>query len=78
MKKTTHLSMCAVLIALALALSCGVLMVCVASGTELFGLQGAWPRLIAAGSLFAVLYALPVLVLDPELRHGLATLRTKK
>lgn len=62
---------------LALSLACGGVLVSVAQGIELFGLQGAWPRLGAAGGLFLVLYALPVLVLDRNLRRGLLTFRTR-
>jgi O-antigen/teichoic acid export membrane protein len=63
---------------LALALFWGIVLVGVAEGTGLFGLQGAWPRLAVAGLLLAVLYVLPVLALDPELRRGLATLRARE
>ena len=44
------------------------LLVAVASSTDLLGLQGTWSRLLAAGGLFLLLYAVPVLALDTRLR----------
>ena len=63
---------------LALSLAFGTLLVCVAQGVGLFGLEGAWPRLVAAGSLFLVLYALPVLALDAGLRQGVLAFVSRK
>jgi O-antigen/teichoic acid export membrane protein len=57
------------------SLACAALLVGVADGTQLFGLQHVWPRLLTAGGLFVVLYALPVLALDRELRGMLLALR---
>lgn len=51
-----------------IALGCAVLLLAVAMGTDLFGLEGAWPRLGAAALLFASVYAGPALALDPALR----------
>lgn len=61
----------------ALALACAAVLVAVARGTDLFGVHGAWPRLLVAGVLFVALYALPVLALDPKLRGMLAGLRAQ-
>lgn len=61
---------------LVVSLCCAAALVAVAHGTDLFGLQGAWPRLCVAGVLFVLLYALPVLALDPDLRRALQTMRT--
>ncbi|MGY0560831.1 MULTISPECIES: oligosaccharide flippase family protein [unclassified Luteimonas] len=55
---------------LAVAIALGTLLVSVAQGADLFGVQGAWARLAVAGALFVPLYALPVLVLDPDLRQA--------
>lgn len=48
----------------------GALLVSVAKGVDLFGVQGAWARLAVAGALFVPLYALPVLGFDPEVRSA--------
>lgn len=45
--------------------------------TDLFGVDGAWARVLTGGALFVVLYALPVLLLDPRLRTALAMFRTR-
>lgn len=60
-----------------LSLACAVLLVAVAQGSGLFGVQGAWLRLLVAGGLFGLLYALPVLVLDSRVRHMVMALRTR-
>ena len=60
-----------------LSLTCAAVLVAVALGSDLFGLHDAWPRLFAAGVLFVLLYALPVLGLDPNLRRMLLTLRPR-
>jgi hypothetical protein len=31
--------------------------------------QGPWPRLLVAGGLFVLLYALPIWLFDPRLRN---------
>lgn len=59
------------------SLICAAILVTVANGSDLFGLQGAWSRLFAAGGLFVLLYALPSLVLDPRLRSTLASFRVR-
>ena len=59
----------------ALSLACMALLLVVAQGSHLFGLQNTWARLIAAGGLFIALYALPVLALDSRLRAMLLALR---
>ena len=50
------------------ALACAALLLATAIGTDLFGMQGAWPRLVVSGILFGLLYVLPALLLDPRLR----------
>jgi O-antigen/teichoic acid export membrane protein len=52
----------------ALSLGCASVLVGVALGTNLFGLENVWLRLGIAGLLFIVLYAIPVLALDSKLR----------
>lgn len=59
------------------SLACATVLVAVANGSDLFGLHGAWSRLFAAGALFVLLYALPVVGLDPNLRRALLTFRTR-
>jgi O-antigen/teichoic acid export membrane protein len=59
-----------------LSLGCAVLLVAVARGSDLFGMQGPWLRLLVSGALFGLLYALPVLVLDRRARSMLLGLRT--
>lgn len=59
-----------------LSLTCAAVLVAVAYASNLFGLQGAWPRLFASGALFVLLYALPLIVLDPRLRGVLMTFRS--
>ena len=62
---------------LVLSLACAALLVAVARGSDLFGVEGAWLRLLVAGALFCALYALPVLWLDRDLRRVLPTLRSR-
>lgn len=57
--------------AVAVSLACATMLVAVALGSDLFGLQSVWARLFAAGVMFVALYALPVLALDPKLRRML-------
>ncbi|MDR7098654.1 O-antigen/teichoic acid export membrane protein [Lysobacter niabensis] len=59
------------------SVACGAALVAVARGTDLFGLHGAWLRLLAGGVLFVLLYALPVLALDPKLRQMMRALRSR-
>src|SRR3970040_339661 len=59
------------------SLACATVLVAVANGSDLFGLHGAWTRLFAAGALFVLLYALPVLALDANLRRTLLAFRTQ-
>ena len=54
--------------AIGMALGCAALLLAVAMGTDLFGLESAWSRLGGAALLFLLLYAAPVLALDPVLR----------
>lgn len=61
--------------AVGLALACLAVFLGVARGTDLFGVEGTWVRLLVAGTLFVLLYALPVLVLDSRLRRMLLDLR---
>ncbi|RNF83282.1 oligosaccharide flippase family protein [Montanilutibacter psychrotolerans] len=61
--------------AVAVALTCLAVFLGVARGTDLFGVDGTWARLLVAGTLFVLLYALPVLVLDSRLRRMLLDLR---
>lgn len=63
--------------AVAVSLACAALLVAVANGSDLFGVEGAWSRLFVAGVLFVLFYALPVLGLDPKLRRALLSLRTR-
>ncbi|MDQ3289177.1 MAG: oligosaccharide flippase family protein [Pseudomonadota bacterium] len=58
-----------------LSLSCAALLAAVAFGSDMLGLEGAWPRLVGAGMLFLLLYALPVLALDPTLRYAVQNFR---
>lgn len=55
--------------------SFAVLLWATAAQTDLFGIDGAWSRVIAAGVLFTLLYALPVLLLDGRLRRALVNWR---
>ena len=59
-----------------LSVACAAVLVSVARGSDLFGMQGAWLRLLVSGGLFALLYALPVLALDSRARGMLQALRT--
>lgn len=59
------------------SLACGAVLVAVARGSELFGMHGTWARLLVAGVLFVLLYALPVLVLDPKLRGMVLALKKR-
>jgi len=59
------------------SLACGAALVAVARGTDLFGLHNVWMRLLAGGVLFVLLYALPVLALDPKLRQMMRALRSR-
>ncbi|HSI56834.1 MAG TPA: oligosaccharide flippase family protein [Ideonella sp.] len=61
-----------VAIALGLALAC----LGVASATDLFGLQGPFARLLAATGLLLAGYAVPVLLLDGDIRRTLLRLRS--
>ena len=51
-----------------ISLCCAAALVVVATQTGHLGLQGTWSRLLVAGGLFLLLYALPVLVLDSAMR----------
>jgi hypothetical protein len=44
--------------------------------TDLFDVTGAWSRVFIATGLFLLVYALPVLALDPRLRSALVNWRT--
>lgn len=44
--------------------------------SDLFGITGPWSRVFTATGLFALVYALPVLLLDPRLRTALVNWRT--
>lgn len=44
--------------------------------TDLFGVSGPWSRVFTATGLFALIYALPVLLLDRRLRTALVNWRT--
>ncbi|HEY1141162.1 MAG TPA: oligosaccharide flippase family protein [Lysobacter sp.] len=57
-----------------ISLGSAALLVAVALGTDLFGLHGTWTRLLTAGGLFVLLYAVPVLALDSRLRAIVMTL----
>lgn len=46
--------------------------------TDLFDVTGAWSRVFIATGLFVVMYALPVLALDPRLRTALVNWRTAR
>ncbi|MFC5578032.1 lipopolysaccharide biosynthesis protein [Lysobacter niabensis] len=59
------------------SLACGGMLVGVADSSDLFGAHGVWARLFVAGVLFVVLYALPVLALDPRMRRMAQALRTR-
>jgi O-antigen/teichoic acid export membrane protein len=56
------------------SLASGAVLVGVARGTGLFGVEGVWLRLLVAGALFLALYALPVLALDSRMRTMVAAL----
>lgn len=60
-----------------ISVSCAALLAVVAHGSDMLGLEGPWLRLTGAGVLFVLLYALPVLLLDPELRHAIQTFRKR-
>lgn len=60
-----------------ISLACAALLVAVVQGSDMLGLEGAWIRLMGAGVLFVLLYALPVLALEPELRCALKTFRKR-
>lgn len=49
--------------------SCGAALVIVAHAFDMFGVEGAWSRLLVAGVLFLALYAAPVLLLDGRFRE---------
>ena len=51
-----------------ISLGSASLLVAVARSSDLLGLEGTWSRLLAAGGLFLLLYAVPVLALDTRLR----------
>lgn len=52
-----------------------LLLLAVTEYSDMLGVEGAWSRLVVGGALFLVLFALPVLVLDPRLRAALPGLR---
>lgn len=60
-----------------ISVACAALLIAVVHGTDMLGLEGAWMRLMGAGLLFLLLYALPVMGLDPKLRHALQTFRKR-
>ena len=55
---------------------CALLLFATVAYTDLFGINGAWPRVFVATGLFVLVYALPVLILDPRLRTALINWRT--
>lgn len=57
------------------SLSCATLLIALARGSDLFGVDGPWLRLLVAAGLFGSLYALPVWFLDARLRSRLLALR---
>ncbi len=60
-----------------IALSGAAAFLLVVDYSGLFGLTAAWPRLFAAGGLWALLYVAPALLLDARLRQLLFKWRTK-
>jgi O-antigen/teichoic acid export membrane protein len=54
---------------LGLSVGSALLLLAVVEGTDMFGVQGPWPRLLVAGGLFVLLYALPIWLFDPRLRN---------
>lgn len=62
---------------LALAVGLGAVLVIVVQGVNLFELQGAWTRLGVAGTMFVLVYAVPVFLLDPEMRRAALALRAR-
>lgn len=52
-----------------IAAGCGLLLIGVARGVDMFGIQNAWGRLLVAAILFVVLYAIPVLMMDSRMRQ---------
>jgi O-antigen/teichoic acid export membrane protein len=63
--------------ALAVSLASGSVLVAVARISDMFGVEGTWARLVVAGVLFLLLYALPVLALDPKLRAMVKSMLAK-
>lgn len=53
----------------AVATGCALLLVGVARGSNLFGLEDAWARLFLSGALFVFIYAIPVVLIDAKMRH---------
>ena len=63
--------------AVVVSAACASILVMVADGSDLLGAQGVWMRLLVAGLLFVLLYALPALALDPKLRRMVLDLTTR-
>lgn len=59
----------------ATAVGAAAVLLGVIEGTDLFGIERAWPRVFAGGLLFLALYVLPVWLLDGRLRAVLPKLR---
>lgn len=64
--------------ALAIALLCAVPLLLIIKGTDLFGLESVWLRLLVSGVLFLALYVLPVWRFDPRLAHALRQWRRER
>lgn len=54
----------------ATAMGAATLLVAVAKGTSMLGVDGTWARLFVGGGMFLVLYVLPVWLLDPRIREA--------
>lgn len=63
--------------AIAVSLASGSVLVAVARISGMFGVESTWVRLLVAGVLFVLLYALPVLALDPKLRAMVKSILAK-
>jgi O-antigen/teichoic acid export membrane protein len=59
----------------ATAVGAAAVLLGVIEGTNLFGIERAWPRVFTGGLLFLALYVLPVWLLDARLRAVLPKLR---